>query len=42
VLALSAARLDGCSEFGAFRRIALPLAAPVAALAGMLAGATKS
>jgi multiple sugar transport system permease protein len=31
---LDAARLDGCSEFGAFRRIALPLAAPVAALVG--------
>jgi len=29
---LEAARLDGCSEFGAFRRVALPLAAPVAAL----------
>jgi multiple sugar transport system permease protein len=31
---LAAARLDGCSEFGAFRRIALPLAAPVVALVG--------
>jgi multiple sugar transport system permease protein len=31
---LAAARLDGCSEFGAFRRIALPLATPVIALVG--------
>jgi multiple sugar transport system permease protein len=31
---LAAAKLDGCSEFGVFRRIALPLAAPVAALVG--------
>jgi multiple sugar transport system permease protein len=31
---LAAAKLDGCSEFGAFRRIALPLAAPVIALVG--------
>ena len=31
---LEAARLDGCSEFGAFRRIALPLAAPMVALVG--------
>jgi len=31
---LDAARLDGCSEFGAFRRVALPLAAPVIALVG--------
>jgi len=31
---LAAAKLDGCSEFGAFRRIALPLSAPVAALVG--------
>lgn len=29
---LAAARLDGCSEFGVFRRIALPLATPVVAL----------
>ena len=29
---LAAARLDGCSEFGVFRRVALPLAAPVVAL----------
>lgn len=31
---LAAAKLDGCSEFGAFRRIALPLATPVVALVG--------
>ena len=31
---LAAARIDGCSEFGAFRRIALPLAAPIIALVG--------
>jgi multiple sugar transport system permease protein len=31
---LDAARLDGCSEFGVFRRVALPLAAPVTALVG--------
>src|ERR1044071_3188096 len=31
---LAAAKLDGCSEFGAFRRIGLPLAAPVVALVG--------
>ena len=31
---MDAARLDGCSEFGAFRRVALPLAAPVVALVG--------
>jgi multiple sugar transport system permease protein len=31
---LDAARLDGCSEFGVFRRVALPLAAPVIALVG--------
>ena len=31
---LEAARLDGCSEFGAFRRVALPLATPVVALVG--------
>jgi multiple sugar transport system permease protein len=31
---LAAARLDGCSEFGVFRRVALPLAAPVVALVG--------
>ena len=29
---LEAARLDGCTEFGAFRRVALPLAAPIVAL----------
>jgi multiple sugar transport system permease protein len=31
---LAAARIDGCSEFGVFRRVALPLAAPVIALVG--------
>ncbi|MEY9931456.1 multiple sugar transport system permease protein [Catenulispora sp. GP43] len=31
---LEAARLDGCSEFGVFRRVALPLAAPIVALVG--------
>ncbi|MBD0734892.1 carbohydrate ABC transporter permease [Streptomyces sp. CBMA29] len=31
---LDAARLDGCSEFGIFRRVALPLASPVVALVG--------
>jgi multiple sugar transport system permease protein len=31
---LDAARIDGCSEFGAFRRVALPLATPVIALVG--------
>ncbi|MGH3171285.1 MAG: carbohydrate ABC transporter permease, partial [Trebonia sp.] len=31
---LAAARIDGCSEFGAFRSIALPLAAPIVALVG--------
>ncbi|MDQ0595786.1 multiple sugar transport system permease protein [Streptomyces canus] len=31
---LAAARIDGCSEFGVFRHIALPLAAPVVALVG--------
>ena len=31
---LAAARIDGCSEFGAFRYVALPLAAPVIALVG--------
>jgi multiple sugar transport system permease protein len=31
---LEAARLDGCSEFGTFRRVALPLAMPVVALVG--------
>jgi multiple sugar transport system permease protein len=31
---LDAARLDGCSEFGVFRRVALPLATPVVALVG--------
>lgn len=31
---LAAARIDGCGEFGVFRHIALPLAAPVVALVG--------
>jgi multiple sugar transport system permease protein len=31
---LDAARIDGCSEFGVFRHVALPLAAPVVALVG--------
>ena len=31
---LDAARLDGCSEYGTFRRVALPLAGPVVALVG--------
>jgi multiple sugar transport system permease protein len=31
---LAAARIDGCSEFGAFRRVALPLAVPIIALVG--------
>ena len=31
---LDAAKIDGCSEFGAFRRVALPLATPVVALVG--------
>ncbi|BFV55697.1 carbohydrate ABC transporter permease [Kitasatospora sp. CMC57] len=31
---LAAARMDGCSEFGVFRLIALPLATPVIALVG--------
>ncbi|MGW2815853.1 carbohydrate ABC transporter permease [Streptomyces sp. NPDC001415] len=31
---LDAARIDGCSEFGVFRHIALPLATPVVALVG--------
>jgi multiple sugar transport system permease protein len=31
---LDAAKLDGCTEFGAFRHVALPLAAPVVALVG--------
>jgi multiple sugar transport system permease protein len=31
---LDAARLDGASEFGAFRHVALPLAAPIVALVG--------
>jgi multiple sugar transport system permease protein len=31
---LEAARLDGCTELGAFRRVVLPLAKPVVALVG--------
>jgi multiple sugar transport system permease protein len=31
---LEAARLDGCGEFGVFRRVAVPLAAPIVALVG--------
>jgi multiple sugar transport system permease protein len=31
---LAAARIDGCTELGAFRRIALPLATPIIALVG--------
>jgi multiple sugar transport system permease protein len=31
---LEAARLDGCGEFGVFRRVALPLASPIVALVG--------
>jgi multiple sugar transport system permease protein len=31
---IAAAKLDGCTEFGVFRHIALPLAAPVVALVG--------
>jgi multiple sugar transport system permease protein len=31
---MDAARLDGCTEFGAFRRVALPLATPIVALVG--------
>ncbi|MFJ9150882.1 carbohydrate ABC transporter permease [Streptomyces sp. NPDC102270] len=31
---LAAARIDGCSEFGVFRHVALPLATPVVALVG--------
>jgi multiple sugar transport system permease protein len=38
---LAAARLDGCSEFGVFRRVALPLAAPVVALVGFFSFVTN-
>ncbi|UOX93040.1 carbohydrate ABC transporter permease [Amycolatopsis sp. FBCC-B4732] len=31
---LDAAELDGCTQFGVFRRVALPLAAPIVALVG--------
>ncbi|WP_051174047.1 carbohydrate ABC transporter permease [Amycolatopsis orientalis] len=38
---LDAARLDGCSEFGVFRRVALPLAVPVVALVGFFGFVTN-
>jgi multiple sugar transport system permease protein len=38
---LDAARLDGCSEFGVFRRVALPLAVPVVALVGFFSFVTN-
>ena len=38
---LEAARLDGCTEFGAFRRVVLPLATPVAALVGFFSFVTN-
>jgi multiple sugar transport system permease protein len=38
---LDAARIDGCSEFGAFRRVALPLAAPIVALVGFFSFVTN-
>ncbi|MFL6078150.1 MAG: carbohydrate ABC transporter permease [Mycobacteriales bacterium] len=38
---LAAAKLDGCSEFGAFRRVALPLAAPAVALVGFFSFVTN-
>jgi multiple sugar transport system permease protein len=38
---LDAARLDGCSEFGVFRRVALPLALPVIALVGFFSFVTN-
>lgn len=31
---IDAAKLDGCSQFGVFRHVALPLAAPIVALVG--------
>jgi multiple sugar transport system permease protein len=34
---LGAARVDGCSEWGVFRRVALPLARPIVALVGFFA-----
>ena len=34
---LAAARVDGASEWGVFRRIALPLARPIVALVGFFA-----
>jgi multiple sugar transport system permease protein len=38
---LAAARLDGCSEFGVFRHVALPLATPVIALVGFFSFVTN-
>jgi multiple sugar transport system permease protein len=38
---LAAARIDGCTEFGAFRRIALPLAVPIIALMGFFSFAAN-
>jgi multiple sugar transport system permease protein len=38
---LDAARIDGCSEFGVFRRVALPLATPVVALVGFFSFVTN-
>ncbi|MFF0018533.1 carbohydrate ABC transporter permease [Streptomyces sp. NPDC005374] len=38
---LAAARMDGCSEFGVFRHIALPLATPVIALVGFFSFVTN-
>nr|WP_245594309.1 carbohydrate ABC transporter permease [Actinospica robiniae] len=38
---LEAARLDGCTEFGAFRRVVLPLAMPVVALVGFFSFVTN-
>ncbi len=38
---LAAARLDGCSELGVFRHVALPLAAPVVALVGFFSFVTN-
>ncbi len=36
---LAAARVDGCSEWGVFRRVALPLARPIVALIAFFASA---
>ncbi|WP_081952382.1 carbohydrate ABC transporter permease [Kitasatospora phosalacinea] len=38
---LAAARIDGCSEFDVFRRVALPLATPVIALVGFFSFAAN-